>query len=69
MKLKEAEQSGVLEREWRAVMAYYEEDPYWSSVIKHIIRPMNAKNETERLRPEMTAGLVRGIICFQCVTD
>ena len=34
MKLKEAEQSGVLEPEWRAVMAYYEEDPYWSSVIQ-----------------------------------
>ena len=69
MKLKEAEQSGVLEREWRAVMAYYDEDPYWSSVISHIIRPMNAKNGAERLRPEITEGLIRGIICFQCVTD
>ncbi|NYF23967.1 helicase-exonuclease AddAB subunit AddB [Sporosarcina sp. JAI121] len=57
MKFKEAEQSGVLEREWRAVMAYYEEDPYWSSVIKHILRPMNAKIGTERLRPELTGGL------------
>ena len=57
MKLKEAEQSGVLEREWRAVMAYYDEDPYWSSVIGHIISPMNANNGTERLRPEITEGL------------
>ncbi|MBO0589516.1 helicase-exonuclease AddAB subunit AddB [Sporosarcina sp. E16_8] len=57
MKLKEAELSGVFEREWRAVMAYYDEDPYWSSVISHIIRPMNEKNGTERLRPEITEGL------------
>lgn len=57
MKIKEAQHTGVFEREWRAVMAYYEEDPYWSSVFRHIIRPMNAKNETDRLRPELTTGL------------
>ncbi|MBE1555048.1 helicase-exonuclease AddAB subunit AddB [Sporosarcina limicola] len=57
MKLKVADQSGVLEREWQAVMAYYEEDPYWSSVFSHIIRPMKESKETDRLRPELTAGL------------
>ncbi|WP_342508942.1 helicase-exonuclease AddAB subunit AddB [Sporosarcina sp. FSL K6-2383] len=57
MKIKEAQHTGVLEREWRAVMAYYEEDPYWSSVFRHIIRPMNEKNKTDRLRPELTTGL------------
>lgn len=57
MKIKEAQHTGVFEREWRAVMAYYEEDPYWSSVFSHIIRPMNANNETDRLHPELTTGL------------
>ncbi len=57
MKLKEAEHTGVLAREWRAVMAYYDEDPYWSSVLSHIIRPMKDKKQTERLRPDVTAGL------------
>ncbi|MFJ7932864.1 helicase-exonuclease AddAB subunit AddB [Sporosarcina sp. NPDC096371] len=57
MKLKEAEHTGILEQEWRAVMAYYQADPYWSSVFSHIIRPMNAKKSTDRLRPELTAGL------------
>ncbi|MFC5588678.1 helicase-exonuclease AddAB subunit AddB [Sporosarcina soli] len=57
MKLKEADHSGVLDPEWRAVMAYYEEDPYWSSVFNHILRPLTADRQTERLQPELTAGL------------
>ncbi|WP_342512948.1 helicase-exonuclease AddAB subunit AddB [Sporosarcina sp. FSL K6-1522] len=57
MKLKEAEHSGVLEQEWRAVMAYYESSSYWSSVYHHILRPMQAGKGTERLRPELTTGL------------
>ena len=69
MKLKEAEQSGVLEREWRAVMAYYEEDPYWSSVIKSYY-PSDECEEWDGTTASRDNGrLIRGIICFQCVTD
>lgn len=57
MKLREADHSGVLGPEWRAVMAYYEADPYWSSVFSHILRPLTVEKQTERLHPELTAGL------------
>ncbi|BAQ10253.1 ATP-dependent helicase/deoxyribonuclease subunit b [Bacillus sp. OxB-1] len=57
IKAKEAFHSGVFDAEWQAVMAYYEEDPLWSSVLRHIIRPMKEGKATERLRPELTAGL------------
>src|SRR5690606_5628588 len=47
MKVKEAEQTSELGAEWRAVLAYYEEDPLWSSVLQYITKPMKDKNETE----------------------
>lgn len=57
MKVKEAEKSGVFEQQWRAVLDYYDQDPYWSSVIGDVLKPLKSKNETERLTTEMTAGL------------
>lgn len=57
MKVKEAEQTSELGAEWRAVLAYYEEDPLWSSVLQYITKPMKDKNETERLAPSITEGL------------
>ena len=57
MRLKEAELLRKIAPEWQAVLAYYEEDPYWSSVIGRIRRPVEVGNKTERLHPEMTAGL------------
>lgn len=57
MKVKEAEHTGELSAEWRAVLAYYEEDPLWSSVLGHITKPMTDRNETERLEPAITEGL------------
>ncbi len=57
MKLKEAEKTGVFEQQWRAVMTYYEEDPLWSMVLQDVIRPLRQQLQTERLKPEMTAGL------------
>ncbi|MFS0688463.1 helicase-exonuclease AddAB subunit AddB [Sporosarcina sp. 179-K 8C2 HS] len=57
MKVKEAEQTSELAAEWRAVLAYYEEDPLWSSVLEYITKPMMDRNETERLAPAITEGL------------
>lgn len=57
MKVKEAEKTGQLEAEWKAVLDYYEDDPLWSSVLQHITKSRNSRNETERLAPEMTEGL------------
>lgn len=57
MKVKEAEHTGELSAEWRAVLAYYEDDPLWSSVLDYITKPMTDRNETERLAPAITEGL------------
>ena len=57
MKVKEAEQTSELSAEWRAVLAYYENDPLWSSVLEYITKPMKDRNETERLAPTITEGL------------
>ena len=57
MKVKEAEKSGVFEQQWRAVLAYYEQDPFWSSVVSEVLKPLKSKNEAERLSADMTTGL------------
>jgi len=57
MKLRGAKEASELAPEWQAVLAYYERDPYWSSVVGRIRHPMEARNRAERLAPEMTAGL------------
>ncbi|CAM3100531.1 helicase-exonuclease AddAB subunit AddB [Filibacter tadaridae] len=57
MKMKEAQHAGTLSKEWRAVLAYYEEDPLWKAIITQILSPMYTNNETDRLRPELTTGL------------
>ncbi|MCZ2259015.1 helicase-exonuclease AddAB subunit AddB [Sporosarcina sp. G11-34] len=57
MKLREVQMLGELSPKWTAVLAYYEKDLYWSSISKGIIGAMEGRGETERLRPEMTAGL------------
>lgn len=57
MKLKEAERTENISREWQAVLAYYERDLYWKSVIGRIRRPMEDGNKTDRLNSEMTTGL------------
>ncbi|MFD1926918.1 helicase-exonuclease AddAB subunit AddB [Sporosarcina siberiensis] len=57
LKLREVKMSGELSPKWQAVMAYYEKDAYWSTVTKGIKRAMDSGSSTERLNPEMTAGL------------
>lgn len=53
MKLRE----GELSEKWQAVLAYYKENAHWSSVMKAIRNAMGGRSETERLHPDMTAGL------------
>ncbi len=48
--------TGDLSPEWRAVLHYYEEDPYWSSVIKRILLPIKP-NKADPLRKNMTEPL------------
>lgn len=57
-KVKEAERSGGIQSaEWQAVLAYYEDDPLWSSVLRYITHSMHVGNKTERLAPQLTEGL------------
>lgn len=53
---KMAETEDVLP-EWQAVLAYYEKDPYWSSIVKRIRRPLDVGNKTERLTADLTTDL------------
>lgn len=43
--------------EWRAVLAYYREDPLWSSIIDSIVQPALKRQKTEMLDPHLTEGL------------
>ncbi len=57
MQMREAIDSGELPEVWQSVYQYYMEDPYWSRLIKRILKPMLKGNKTERLAPEITAAL------------
>ncbi|MER2260630.1 MAG: helicase-exonuclease AddAB subunit AddB [Psychrobacillus sp.] len=57
MQLRQALQSGELPEEWQAVYQYYMEDPYWSTLIKRIVRPMLRGNKTDLLSSDITAAL------------
>ena len=43
--------------QWQAVLAYYKEDPLWSSVIESIVQPALKRQKTELLDTELTTGL------------
>lgn len=47
---------GELRAEWRAVLAYYREDPFWSSVIQRILEPIKP-NVADALRDEIAEPL------------
>ena len=57
MQLREALETGELPDVWQAVYQYYQEDPYWSKLIRRIIKPLIHGNKTERLSQEMTSAL------------
>ncbi|MGI2327448.1 helicase-exonuclease AddAB subunit AddB [Planococcus sp. YIM B11945] len=47
---------GDLKAEWRAVLAYYQEDPFWSSVIMRLQEPLKPNN-AETLREDVAEPL------------
>lgn len=57
MQLKKSAHHAPISPEWQAVLAYYERDLYWKSVIGRIRQPMEKGNQTDRLNTEMTTGL------------
>lgn len=48
--------SGDLSAEWRAVLHYYQEDPFWSSVIHRVLAPLKP-NTADSLRKNITDPL------------
>lgn len=48
--------SGSLTPEWQAVLAYYQEDPLWSSVVERILEP-SKPNIADPLREEIAEPL------------
>lgn len=43
--------------EWLALRRYYEEDPYWNTVLKRLMRSLETSNRAEPLTPEITDAL------------
>ncbi len=56
-KIKQARTEGQLEEEWLAVASYYENDPYWQSVFKRVMRPLSNPVKAQRLNPDTTNAL------------
>ena len=48
--------SGSLTPEWQAVLAYYQDDPFWSSVVERILEPAKP-NIADPLRAEIAEPL------------
>ncbi|WP_301107843.1 helicase-exonuclease AddAB subunit AddB [Sporosarcina sp.] len=55
--MRQANSHEEMEPEWQAVLAYYKEDPLWSSIIQSIAQPALKRQKTEMLDPHLTAGL------------
>lgn len=56
-KIKQTRTEGQLEEEWLAVASYYENDPYWQSVFKRVMRPLSNPVKAQRLNPDTTNAL------------
>ena len=57
MQLRKALETGELSEVWQSVYHYYMEDPYWSKLLKRVIKPLIHGNKTERLTQDMTSSL------------
>ncbi|WP_025786043.1 helicase-exonuclease AddAB subunit AddB [Sporosarcina sp. D27] len=55
--LRLAETGGSLPPLWQAVVAYYEDDPLWASILSSIQGKRKHGTDTERLTPDLTSGL------------
>ncbi|HWL13803.1 MAG TPA: helicase-exonuclease AddAB subunit AddB [Ureibacillus sp.] len=57
MQLRQAEYSQQLAPEWVALKAFYEQDPYWKHALHVVLRPLEKKNVSEKLTPDITESL------------
>ncbi|TQR20244.1 helicase-exonuclease AddAB subunit AddB [Psychrobacillus vulpis] len=57
MQLREARETGELSEVWQSVYHYYMDDPYWSKLLKRIVKPLIHGNKTERLSQNITSAL------------
>ncbi|MCM3756468.1 helicase-exonuclease AddAB subunit AddB [Sporosarcina aquimarina] len=55
--LRQAETGRSLSPLWLAVVAYYEDDPLWASILRGIQGKRKHGTDTERLTPDLTSGL------------
>ncbi|WP_432354656.1 helicase-exonuclease AddAB subunit AddB [Sporosarcina sp. A2] len=55
--LRNAETAGGLSPLWQAVVAYYEDDPLWASILTGIQGTRKHGTDTERLTDDVTHGL------------
>ncbi|GGA18209.1 helicase-exonuclease AddAB subunit AddB [Psychrobacillus lasiicapitis] len=57
MQIRKALETGELPVVWQSVYHYYLEDPYWSTILKRVVKPLIDGNKTERLSQEITSAL------------
>ena len=57
MQLRQAQYSYELAPEWIALKRFYEEDPQWKSTLETVMRPLEKKNEAEKLTQDITDEL------------
>lgn len=55
--IRNAELGQPLSPLWQAVVAYYEDDPLWASILTSIQGKRKQGTDTERLTPDLTHGL------------
>ncbi|CAM5190590.1 ATP-dependent helicase/deoxyribonuclease subunit B OS=Ureibacillus acetophenoni OX=614649 GN=addB PE=3 SV=1 [Ureibacillus acetophenoni] len=57
MQLRQAQYSQNLAPEWVALKRFYEKSAQWKSVLETVMRPLEKKNEAEKLTQEITDEL------------
>ncbi|HWL22658.1 MAG TPA: helicase-exonuclease AddAB subunit AddB [Ureibacillus sp.] len=57
MQLRQAQYTHTLSPEWVALKRFYEQHPQWKSTLQTVMRPLEKKNETEKLTEEITDAL------------
>lgn len=55
--MRQANSQKEITPQWQAVLAYYKEDPLWSSIIESIVQPALKRQKTEKLDERLTSGL------------
>lgn len=56
-KFRQVERGEPIQPEWKAVEAYYKDDPIWQTILERVIRPAHKPTNQERLDSETTNAL------------